>query len=338
MMNEVLPMKIKKEYIFLAVVIFAMAGYLFVKKTNRLHYSLPTTPVIANDGINRLEFFNGGRKTILTKKDGAWFISPENYPVDAGKIDRITRVIADFSLDTLASESGDYLRYDLTEEKKISVQVFGDKGPGTLFSFDIGKRAATGRHTFVTIQGDKRVFQALGNFRSDFEQGPQDLRDKKILSPAQDTLTSLQITEGGKIQELKKQLAEQAGAPQEPKPSATQKPNARWVDMTGKEIPESVMNEFFSQLSGLQCDSYLEGKKKEDFKDPIISIALRGEKGSTLSIFEKNDQKDKTYPALSSDNGYPFVLQTYKVEMIRKALKEIRGEKTEMQAGPAIGK
>jgi hypothetical protein len=338
MMNEVQPMKIKKEYIFLAVVIFALAGYLFVKKTNRLHYSLPATPAIAKESITRLEVFNGGRKTILTKKDGAWFLSPENYPVDAGKIDRITGVIADFSLDALASESGDYLRYDLTEDKKITVQVFGDKGTSALFSFDIGKRAATGRHTFVTIQGDKRVFQASGNFRNDFEQGPQDLRDKKILSPAQDTLTSLQITEGGKTQELKKQIVEQAGAQQEPKDPAVQKPNTRWVDMTGKEIPASVMNEFFSQLSGLQCDSYLEGKKKEDLKDPIISIALQGEKNATLSIFEKNDQKDKTYPALSSDNGYPFVLQTYKVEMIRKALREIRGEKIEPQTGPTVGK
>ena len=94
------------------------------------------------------------------------------------------------------------------------------------------------------------------------------------------------------------------------------------------------MNEFFSQLSGLQCESYLEGKKKEDFKDPIITLVLQGEKGATLSIFEKSDQKDKANPALSSGNNYPFLLQTYKVEMIRKALKEIRGEKIEAQAGP----
>ena len=84
-------MKIKKEYIFLAVVICALAGYLFVKKTNRLHYTLPATPAIAQDSIVRLELFKGGRKTILIKKDGSWFISPENYPVDAGKMDRITR-------------------------------------------------------------------------------------------------------------------------------------------------------------------------------------------------------------------------------------------------------
>lgn len=330
-------MKIKKEYIFLAALICALAGYLFVKKTNRLHYTIPATPAIAQDSIARLELFKGGRKTILMKTNGSWFISPENYPVDAGKIDRITHIIANFSLDTLASESGDYPRYDLTDDKKITVQVFGDKSTNALFSFDVGKRAATNRHTFVTIDGDKRVFQAQGNFRLDFEQSPQDLRDKNVLSITPDTLTSLQITEGGKTLELKKQIAEQTGAEQQLKTPEAQKTSARWVEGTGKEIPESTMNEFFSQLSGLQCASYLEGKKKEDFKNPIITLVLRGEKDATLSIFEKNDQKDTANPALSSGNNYPFLLQTYKVEMIRKSLKEIRGEKTEAQAGPAAG-
>jgi hypothetical protein len=337
MIHEVQPMKNTKEYMILAVVILALAGYLFVKKSDRLHYTLPATPAIAKDGIVRLELFKGGRKTILTKKDGAWFISPENYPADVGKMDRITDAIAHLTLDTLASESGDYLRYDLTEDKKITVQVFGDKSTGTLFSFDIGKRAATNRHTFVMIEGDKRVFQAQGNFRNDFEQGPQDLRDKNVLAFVQDTLVSLQITEGGKATELKKKVTEQAGVAQEAKTADSQKASARWVDGTGREIPEAAINELFSQLSGLQCESYLDGRKKEDFKDPIISIVLQGEKGATLSILEKNEQKDKVNPAFSSGNNAPFLLQTYKVELIRKALQEIRGEKIATQSGPALG-
>jgi hypothetical protein len=320
-------MKIKKEYIILSVLIFALAGYLLVKKNNQLHYSLPPTPAIAQKNIVRLEIINGGKKTILTRKDGAWFISPEDYPADAGKIERITGVIADFSLETLASESGDYLRYDLTDDKKITVQVFGEKSAAVLFSFDVGKRVATGGHTFVTIQGDKRVYQASGNFRSDFEQTAQDLRDKKILSLAPDTLTSLQFTENGKETKITKQAGEQ----HEGKDSQGQKPATRWLDTAGREIPEPVMNEFFAQLSELQCDAYPEGKKKEDLKNPIISLHLQGEKNANLSIFDKGNQKDKENPGLSSDNNYPFLLQTYKVEMIRKALREIRGEKIEPQ-------
>ena len=105
------------------------------------------------------------------------------------------------------------------------------------------------------------------------------------------------------------------------------------MDGTGREIPEAAMNALFSQLSGLQCESYLEGKKKEDFKDPVLSIALRGEKDGTLAIFMKGDQKDADNPAISSENDYPFVLPKFKVELIRKALKEIHAEPNETQAG-----
>ncbi len=325
-------MKIKKEYVLLSVLIFALAGYLFFKKTNRLHYTLPVSPIIAKNDIVKLELHKGEKQTTLTKRDGTWFVTPGNYPADAAKIDKIISDINDFTINTLASESGDYLRYDLTEDKRIGVKVFGEKGP--LFSFAVGKRATTFKHTFVMIEGDKRVFQTQGNFRSDFEQGPQDLRDKNILPLVKDTVVSLEITEGSKVLSLKKKAVAEKGAEQKTAdaPATTA---AGWVDRTGREIPEAVMNELFSHLSGLQCDSYLDGKKKEDFKDPTLSIALHGERNGTLSIFEKHDQKSNGTPAISSESSSPFFLQKMKVELIRKTLKEIRGEKNEPQAGPA---
>jgi hypothetical protein len=326
-------MKLKKEYIVLAVVIFSLAGYLFVKKTNRLHYTLPATPAIAKNSIMKLELQRGDQQTILTRKNGAWFISPRDYPADTAKMDRIIEAITDLTINTLVSESGDYLRYDLTNDKKITVKVLGEKGP--LFSFAVGKRATTFKHTFVTIEDDGRVFQAQGNFRNDFDQSPQDLRDRNVLPFAKETLTSLEITDGGKILHLKKKPPEQKGVGLKKKADDSQVTIADgWVDGTGKEVSEAAMNELFSQLTGLQCESYLEEKKKEDFKDPIISIALQGEKSGTLAIFSKTDQKDTGNPAISSGNDYPFVLQKFKVELIRKAVKEIRAEKNEPQAGP----
>ena len=325
-------MKLKMEYTILAVVIFTLAGYLFVKKTNRLHYTLPSSPTIAKNSIIKLELQRADRQTILTKKEGAWFISPGDYPADAAKIDRIIDTITGFTINTLVSESGDYLRYDLTDDKRITVKVLGEKGP--LFSFAVGKRATTFKHTFVTIEGDRRVFLAQGNFRNDFEQSPQDLRDRNVLPFARDTITSFEIKEGGKVLHLNKKPVQHTEVEQKKKPGDSRETKADiWMDGTGREIPEAAMNALFSQLSGLQCESYLEGKKKEDFKDPVLSIALRGEKDGTLAIFMKGDQKDADNPAISSENDYPFVLPKFKVELIRKALKEIHAEPNETQAG-----
>jgi hypothetical protein len=337
-MNEVRPMKIKKEFVILTVLIISLAGYLMVKKTDRVQYTLPTTPAITKNSTEKLELNKVSQQVTLTKKEGVWFVFPGDYPADTAKVDKILETLSHFTLDTLVSESGDYQRYDLTEDKKIGVSVFGDKD--ALFTFSVGKRAPTFKHTFVTVAGDKRIFQAQGNFRNDFDQNVQDLRDKNILP--KDTVTSIEISEGGKILALKKKAAEKIEDAQKTNPSdADTTPHAGWVDGSGGKIPETAIHELLTQLAGLQCDSYLEGKTKEGFKNPILSISLLGETSANLSIFNKTDPNDKGNPGISSSNNYPFLLQSYKIELIRKALGEIRGDGKEVQNGtatPAIRK
>jgi hypothetical protein len=327
-------MKIKKEYIFLAVAIFLLAGYLLTKKTNRLQYVLPTLPTIAKESIIKLELKKGDQETILIKKDGAWFISPQNFPADPFKMDRIIGAISDFSLTALVSESDDAQRYDLTDDKKVMVRVFGEKG--LLLSFAVGKRATTNKHTFVTIEGDNRIFQAQGNFHNDFDQDRRDFRDKTILAFAKETLLSMEIVENGKTLVLTKKNQEKTGEEQQVSTTNSQPATTKWVDTTGREIPENVMNQLVDQLSGLQCESFLEWKKKEDFSNPTLSITLKGQQITTLSIFDKADQKEKSNPAVSSANNSPFLLQAYRVELLRKAVKEVRGDKKEAPPTPEI--
>jgi hypothetical protein len=58
-------------------------------------------------------------------------------------------------------------------------------------------------------------------------------------------------------------------------------------------------------LSILSCDEYIEDKAKEDFSSPIYSVSLKGLKEYTISFFDKTDN---TYPAVSSQNQYPFFM------------------------------
>ncbi len=324
-------MKIKKEYVILGVVIFTLAGYLLVKKNNSLHYTLPKTPVIAKNDISKLDLEMSGKEITLDKKDGNWFIMPGTYPADKDKMNRIINAITGFSINTLISESGDYLRYDLTADKKVAVKVFGKDGP--LFAFSVGKHAPTFKHTYVTIEGDKNVYLAQGNFRSDFEQSAEDLRDKHVLSFAQDALSAITITENGKTFDIKKKTENKKEGKEKDK--TVHAGTVTWIDANGKPIPESAMNDLFSELNGLQCQSYLTGKKKEDFKDPSIVVSLISNKTATLSIFETSDKKAASSPAISSTNAYPFSLPKYKIEIIKKAIKEMDMEKSRNQTGVA---
>ncbi len=317
-------MKIKKEYVILAVIIFALTGYLLVKKTNRLHYTLPKVPTLTQKDITKLEIQKAGQQTTLTKKEGKWLITPGNYVADQGKMNRIIDMIRNFSINTLISESNDYLRYDLTKEKKIAVKVYGKTGP--IFSFSVGKHAPTFKHTFVTIEGDPKVYLARGNFRSDFDQTADELRDKHVFSFSRDTLSSIEITEAGNKFDLKKKV-EKSSKTKEKK--TTTGDHFQWIDANGKTVPGSSVNGLFSQLTDLQCESYIQGKNKNDFKHPILIIALDGKNGATLTVFDKNDSKDNSYPVISSTNPYPFTLQKYKIDLIKKAVANLYPLKSE---------
>ena len=63
--------------------------------------------------------------------------------------------------------------------------------------------------------------------------------------------------------------------------------------------------------------------KKEDFNSPIYTIRLIGLKEYSLSIFEKKDKNINQYPAVSSENDYPFMLPEYKANNIMLKPDEI---------------
>jgi hypothetical protein len=62
----------------------------------------------------------------------------------------------------------------------------------------------------------------------------------------------------------------------------------------------------------------MEGKTKEDFKDPIYSVQLHGIEEHVLSIYPKIDEEAEEYPAVSSMNDYPFLLSKWQSENLMK--------------------
>jgi len=63
--------------------------------------------------------------------------------------------------------------------------------------------------------------------------------------------------------------------------------------------------------------------KKDDLKNPTYAVALKGDKEYSLSIFAKKDKDAKTYPAISSENDYPFLLSGSQVESIKSMIEDI---------------
>jgi Domain of unknown function (DUF4340) len=311
-------MKIKKEYIILLILIAALSVYLALRKPDRTHYQLPKVPDMAETDISKIEIDKGAGSIVLNKKGSGWEISPQGYSADTAKVKGLLNVLRDLTLTALVSETKDYNRYDLSADNKIRIRAWASNDLKR--DLEVGKAAPTYRHTFVRMAGDDRVYHARGNFRGDIDQSVEDLRDKAVLSFDQGEIREISITKGDASLVLNRKEVSRETKTDQGKAAeggGSDKAETVWENAEGKKADQKSVTNILSDLSNLKCEKYMEGAK-EDLKNPIYKIGLKGNKDYQLSIFEKKEKDGKAYPAVSSENGYPFLLSAWRLDKIMK--------------------
>jgi hypothetical protein len=316
-------MKIKKEYIILTGVMIALILYLVLHRSNRTHYKLPDITAVSGKQISKIEIGKTDKTLVLNKKDNTWYIQPKGYPADSDKVKNMLDVIEKLTLTALVSESKNYVRYDLTGDKKITVKAWLGKAMGR--EFDIGKAANTYQHTFVRLSTDANVYHARGDFRRKFDQSVDALRDKTVLRFTEKDIREITLDHEKKTITLAQQQVSEPGGNKKDKPDTTsEKPDTEiiWKDVHGKKVDKQKVDRLLSFFNGLACETYINDAKKDDFKNPIYAVTLKGDKEYSLSVFSKKDKDAKTYPAISSENDYPFFLSQSRLESIESKIKD----------------
>ncbi len=324
----------KKEYLVLSILIIALSLYLLLRKADRSHYRLPNIPHVSTSEMTKVEISKPDGKILLEKKEERWRISPEGYPVEAFKIKGILDTIGTLTLTTLISESKSYERYDLHKQKRISVKAWS--GDELKREFDVGKVAPSFSHTFVKIAGDERVYHAQENFRERFDQTAENLRDKAVLRFEQEEIQKLDIIRGKDSLSLtRKTLPVEVTTSQGDEIQDKEPPRMEpmWRTPGGRGVDEPKLKRLLATLSRLNCSAYIEGREKGDFKDPVYTIELQGAKAYSLSLFEKAKKEDKTRPAVSSENAFPFLLPDPQVNRIMISPEEFLKEPDETTRG-----
>lgn len=322
--------KLKIEYIILGLVIISLLIYLILRNPNQVQYEIPEISQIKDNKIEKVEIIKNGVMITLSKKKDQWFIQPQDYPADQEKVKKLIQTISDLVLSDVISESKNYFKYGLDQENKITVKAYYSKD--IIREFEIGKEAATYRHTFVKIPNDTRVFHARNSFRRDFEQKVADLRDKTVLKFNKSGINRIEMKSREtalvfekKIQEVKIKSGDIMD--KNKKPSADvpsdKPPQEFWSMPDGKIGKKGEIDSIISFLSNLSCNDYIEDKTKADFKEPLYQVTLKGTRDYTLFIYNKTKEKDNQYPALSSENNYPFWLSTYSAERAMKKLDDL---------------
>ena len=310
-------MKAKKEYLLLVLIIIALSFYLFFRNSNIIHYEVPDIPDIAEKAITKIEILKEKDSIVLNKKDNKWHLSPEGYLADASKIESMVDVIKDFELETLVSEKKSDHLFDLTDDKKMSVKVWA--GEKLMLSFEMGRPAPSWNHTFVRMAHDVRVYHAKGNFKAKFDLTVDKLRDKTVLVFNQSEIEGLEIIKGKESLMLAKNM----GTPEPPELENDLKTKTVWEDPSGRQAEATVMDTMLSTLSNLKCGNYTDDQEKKNFTNALFTVKLKGVQEYVLTIFEKPDSENKTYPAISSENDYPFLLSDSQAKKIMKSPDEI---------------
>jgi len=324
-------MKLKKEYtILLGIIVVLLIYLLFGTGRSKMNYSVPKLKTLDHSEITRIEVIRTDSSLILSGEGDTWEIQPQEFPADPVKIQDMLETIAGLQLTDLAAESQDFQRYDLDEDSKITVKAF--QGEELLRQFDIGKTPSTYRHTFVRLTDDTRVYYAKESFRSRFELDVDDLRDKTVMGFDKNEISGITISQAGETLVFTKTLAttpqedraaDEAGEEvAETTPEQAREEEA-WVLADGRTGDKTALEGILSTLSDLRCDEFLEGESPAESMEPVFSVTVTGTKDYTLRIFTKQEGESGKYPALSSENPYPFLLSTYRAESIIKKEKDL---------------
>ena len=315
--------KLKKELIILGVIIAALSVYLFQRSGDRTLYTLPEVPVLAATEITKIEITRAGQSVVLVRQGERWVIDPPGVAAAPKSVQEMLEALTGLTLTALVAESKSYSLYELDDENKIHVRAWQD---GRLRrELDIGKTAPSYRHTFVRLAGDDRVYHARDNFRFRFTGGPEELRDKTVLSFKRPDITEVRITSDSAEATFTRDKGADPGAP------APEEANP-WKSPDGAAVNAARLNTLIASLSDLTCEKFISDRDKESFGRPVFSITLTGRKEHSLSIFAPSGTDSGEHPAVSSASDLPFVLAQDQAKTIMQdpmELLETGGKKEE---------
>ncbi|SLM32127.1 hypothetical protein MTBBW1_60027 [Desulfamplus magnetovallimortis] len=348
----------KKEYIIPGVLIVLLSAYLVMHNRDGNNYTLPSIPEINVSDIKEIILEKDGQTIPIAKKDESWKVTEKDYPADEKVVSKMLDIIKEIKVSALISEQGENLnRYELDQEHRISVTV--KSSVETLRKFDIGKAAPSFRHTFIRLDGNNSVYHASKSFRRDFEKTVDDIRDKTVLSFNKDKITEVVLSKDDTVMELVLSSDKSAEASEDKSSEESKTDSENEATVNEASVNEASVNEasvkvwkvkqkpegdvenmssspgatelenkdtldgILSTLSNLKCSQFTENDSKEDaFKgmSTAATITMKGEKTYSIELFVKDNEK---YPALSSENAYPFMLDSYQGDNLLKKIDEL---------------
>ncbi len=307
----------KKEYLILAVLIFALSAYLVLKKDNWQNYTLPEPVKIEKGKIDKIVINKKNLPIELSKEGEKWVVTDKKFTADMTQVNKLLDVVRNLKISALISESRDLIRYELDDDHAVDVNVFKDKQ--LLLSFKIGKTAPSANHTFIMLAGDTRIFQADKNFKNQFNTSIDALRDKQVLTFNEASIKQITLEKQGVSKRLK------ALPSNDDKKDEKKEAPVSWKFDDGSSPDKEALTNLLSSLAFLTCERFPDNLTKEELEktSPLIKITLENEEPVVLNLFDLDN--GDSMAGTSSMSPYAFALESYKGKDILSYVDKLTG-------------
>ncbi len=257
----------------------------------------------------QLEIICADNSYTIKMVNGVWVCGSKEYPAAESSVNGMLSAMSSIKvLDKVASSTNEanLIRYDLVDEKKITVNALYD---GKIVrTITIGKSSTANTQDYITIDNGKEVYLASGGLRNLFSKTADEIRSKTVVTLDQNQITSITVKEAGK-----EWTVSRSGSGE----------NLMWfISLPDSQVDGKKAGDWFNSFASVVTTVWhdtddLDGQKLRDVE------IMCGNKKVCFTLFNsKNDNQD-IYYASSSETPYYFELPSYVAAKFQKNAEDL---------------
>jgi len=279
------------------VVLAALGGVLYwSNRKQKAEAAKPATDATAKiltipeDQIKQITIKKTGAETIVLRKgdDGKWQLTePKPLRADQEAANSLATTLSSLSSDKLVEDKATDLSSYGLNSPKLDVTVL--KKDGKSQDLYVGDEAPTGGGSYVKLANDAHVYTIASFTKTSLDKGPNDLRDKRLLTFDQDKLTRVDL------QPAKGELIEFGKNNQNDWQILKPKP----LRADGSQVEELIRKLKDAKMDATISDEDAKKAAAGFAAGTKVAVAIVADASGTMQLEVRKD-KDKNYYAKSS--------------------------------------
>lgn len=178
--------------IFVGLGLIALLTWRSPEQGERVTAKPRPLPHLTTDDLQTVTMASKGQSVSLVRNDKTWRVTkPVDYPADKYASETLQKKLLDLEFGDLISERQDRQdEFEVNAQKGIHVQV-AHHGK-IVADFYLGKTLSG--FTMFRVEGQKKIWQAVGSLRSTFDKKLKNWRDRRIFSFKDQDVRGLEFT------------------------------------------------------------------------------------------------------------------------------------------------